>query len=92
MPTVTSRDGTTIAFDQSGSGPALILVPGMFEQRADASTDTAQLAAYAPLAERFTVYHYDRRGRGGRRDGRGEHHETAARAGRIALRRSHDAR
>ncbi len=68
MPTVTSRDGTTIAFDQSGSGPALILVPGMFEQRADASTDTAQLAAYAPLAERFTVYHYDRRGRGGSTD------------------------
>jgi len=34
MRTVTSKDGTTIAFDQSGTGPALILVGGAFEQRA----------------------------------------------------------
>ena len=34
MRTVTSNDGTTIAFDQSGAGPALILVGGLFEQRA----------------------------------------------------------
>ena len=34
MPTVNSKDSTTIAFDKTGSGPALILVGGMFEQRA----------------------------------------------------------
>ncbi len=63
MKTVTSRDGTTIAFDQSGKGPALILVGGMFEQRA-LDTDTAKLAALPLLAQHFTVFHYDRRGRG----------------------------
>ena len=63
MRTVTSRDGTTIAFDQSGSGPALILVGGMFEQRA-MDSEIAQLAALPLLAQHFTVFHYDRRGRG----------------------------
>ena len=63
MQTVTSQDGTRIAFDQAGSGPALILVPGMFEQRA-MDSETAQLAAFETLAEHFTVIHYDRRGRG----------------------------
>lgn len=63
MHTVTSKDGTTIAFDQAGTGPALILVGGMFEQRAMES-ETAQLAAQPLLAEHFTVVHYDRRGRG----------------------------
>ena len=67
MQTVTSQDGTRIAFDQLGTGPALILVPGMFEQRA-MDSETAQLAAFAPLAEHFTVIHYDRRGRGGSGD------------------------
>jgi pimeloyl-ACP methyl ester carboxylesterase len=61
--TVTSRDGTTIAFDQSGHGPALVLVGGAFEQRAMES-ETAHLAALSLLAEHFSVYHYDRRGRG----------------------------
>lgn len=28
MDTVTSKDGTTIAFDAQGDGPALILVDG----------------------------------------------------------------
>jgi pimeloyl-ACP methyl ester carboxylesterase len=63
MRAVRSRDGTTIAFDQSGMGPALILVGGMFEQRTSAF-ETAQLAQFPLLAERFTVIHYDRRGRG----------------------------
>ncbi len=63
MRTVASRDGTTIAFDQSGEGPALILVGGMFEQRA-MDSETAQLAALPLLAQHFTVFHYDRRGRG----------------------------
>lgn len=63
MHTVTSKDGTTIAYDLSGSGPALILVGGAFEQRA-MDADTAKLAAYPLLAQHFTVFHYDRRGRG----------------------------
>ena len=63
MKTVTSKDGTTIAFDRSGEGPALILVGGAFEQRA-LDTETAKLAALPLLAQHFTVIHYDRRGRG----------------------------
>lgn len=63
MKTVTSQDGTTIAFDQSGEGPALILVGGAFEQRAMES-ETAHLATLPLLAQHFTVFHYDRRGRG----------------------------
>jgi pimeloyl-ACP methyl ester carboxylesterase len=63
MRTVTSKDGTTIAFDQSGKGPALILVGGMFEQRA-MDSETARLAALPLLAQHFNVFHYDRRGRG----------------------------
>lgn len=63
MRTVTSKDGTSIAFDQSGQGPALILVGGAFEQRA-LDTETAKLAALPFLSEHFMVIHYDRRGRG----------------------------
>jgi len=63
MSTVTSKDGTIIAFDQPGKGPALILVGGMFEQRA-MDSETAKLAVLPLLAENFTVFHYDRRGRG----------------------------
>lgn len=63
MHTVTSKDGTTIAFDTFGQGEPLILVGGMFEQRAMES-ETAKLAAFALLVEHFTVIHYDRRGRG----------------------------
>lgn len=63
MEKVISKDGTSIAFDKAGSGPALILVGGLFEQRAMES-DTSKLAVYPLLTENFTVYHYDRRGRG----------------------------
>lgn len=63
MKTITSKDGTTIAFDQFGHGPALILVGGAFEQRA-MDSETAQLAAFPLLAEYFSIFHYDRRGRG----------------------------
>jgi pimeloyl-ACP methyl ester carboxylesterase len=56
-----SADGTTIAFDQLGKGPALILVDGALGQRA-MDDETTQLAPL--LAECFTVFHYDRRGRG----------------------------
>jgi pimeloyl-ACP methyl ester carboxylesterase len=58
MGTVTSRDGTAIAFDQTGAGPALILVVGAFNTRATG----APLAQV--LEQRFTVLNYDRRGRG----------------------------
>jgi len=61
MKKIISKDGTTIAFDQVGKGPALILVGGALEQRA-LDSETAQLAPL--LAEHFTVFHYDRRGRG----------------------------
>jgi len=62
MRTVTSRDGTTIAFEQLGQGPALILVDGALQYRAfEQGAD--QLAAL--LAQHFNVFRYDRRGRGG---------------------------
>src|SRR5213593_1984740 len=61
MNTVRSQDRTTIAFDRTGEGPPVILVGGAFQHRAiDASV--AQLAAL--LAPDFTVFRYDRRGRG----------------------------
>ncbi|TWO70869.1 alpha/beta hydrolase [Caenimonas sedimenti] len=55
---VTSRDGTRIAFDQQGTGPAVILVGGALSDR----TGGAELAAL--LAPHLTVCTYDRRGRG----------------------------
>jgi pimeloyl-ACP methyl ester carboxylesterase len=55
---VTSRDGTTIGFDRLGQGPPVILVCGGSVDR----MSNAPLAAR--LAERFTVFNYDRRGRG----------------------------
>jgi pimeloyl-ACP methyl ester carboxylesterase len=61
MQTVTSQDGTTIAFDKVGSGPAVILVNGAGVSRAS-HPFMAQLADL--LGNHFTVYNYDRRGRG----------------------------
>jgi pimeloyl-ACP methyl ester carboxylesterase len=61
MDTVRSRDGTVIAFDRTGQGPPVILVGGAFQHRA-IDQATAQLAGL--LAPHFTVFHYDRRGRG----------------------------
>ena len=57
---VRSRDGTTIAYDSAGHGPALILVGGAFSYRRYRSWE--QLAEL--LAPRFSVIRYDRRGRG----------------------------
>jgi pimeloyl-ACP methyl ester carboxylesterase len=58
MQKVISTDGTEIAFERSGSGPALIIVGGSL----------ADHRFYVPLANElsrhFTVYNYDRRGRG----------------------------
>ncbi len=58
MRTVTSNDGTTIAYDQSGAGPAVILVGGALSDR----TAGAQVAAL--LAPHVTAINFDRRGRG----------------------------
>lgn len=58
MNKVTSSDGTHIAFERLGEGPALVIVGGSL----------ADHQFYAPLAdelaEHFTVYNFDRRGRG----------------------------
>lgn len=60
MNRVRSKDGTPIAFDRSGTGPALVLVDGALCYRE--SGPMRSLAAL--LAPHFTVYTYDRRGRG----------------------------
>jgi pimeloyl-ACP methyl ester carboxylesterase len=61
MRTVTSKDGTTIAFDQWGTGPTVILVDGALQYRA---FDQGMVPLAELLAQHFTVIHYDRRGRG----------------------------
>ena len=48
MNTVTSNDNTRIAFDQSGEGPALILVAPAFATRADQAALAAALAPSLP--------------------------------------------
>ncbi len=58
MDTVTSADGTLIAYDRLGDGPPVVLVCGGSVDR----MSNAPLAAL--LAENHTVYNYDRRGRG----------------------------
>jgi pimeloyl-ACP methyl ester carboxylesterase len=58
MNKTTSQDGTTIAFDRYGDGPPVIIVEGAFCDR-QTSGPLAEL-----LAPRFTVFAYDRRGRG----------------------------
>ena len=62
MPTVTSRDGTKIAFEKVGSGPAVILINGAMSYRRAFDTTLEDLAEL--LSKDFTVYDYDRRGRG----------------------------
>lgn len=65
--TTRSADGTTIAFERSGTGPVLVVVDGALCHRA--------FGPARPVAEafghRFTVVAYDRRGRGGSGDGPG---------------------
>jgi pimeloyl-ACP methyl ester carboxylesterase len=62
MHTVTSADGTTIAFDKLGAGPPVILLAGAFCAR----SATAPLATV--LQHHFTVLNCDRRGRGDSED------------------------
>jgi pimeloyl-ACP methyl ester carboxylesterase len=57
MKTATSKDGTKIAYDQAGSGPALIMVTGALGTRGAKNF-------VDPLSQHFTVIDYDRRGRG----------------------------
>jgi len=60
MNTVGSRDRTRIAYDERGEGPALILVDGALTVHSSGSgSELARL-----LAPHFTVYGFDRRGRG----------------------------
>jgi pimeloyl-ACP methyl ester carboxylesterase len=60
MKTCTSKDGTSVAYELMGRGPALVLVDGAWCHRT-----FGPMPKLAPLlAERFTVIHYDRRGRG----------------------------
>src|SRR5438309_8963870 len=59
MNTVTSKDGTKIAYDKTGHGPAVIHVAGAMGRRSFGFPDHARL-----LESHFTVYTYDRRGRG----------------------------
>ncbi len=60
MPKVKSKDGTPIAYERQGTGPALILVDGALGYRALGFGS----ALVTLLAADFTVYAYDRRGRG----------------------------
>jgi pimeloyl-ACP methyl ester carboxylesterase len=58
--TVISKDGTKIAYDVLGHGPVLIYVTGALCYRtADHVVPVAQV-----FSKQFTVYNYDRRGRG----------------------------
>ncbi|HWR16268.1 MAG TPA: alpha/beta hydrolase [Terriglobales bacterium] len=60
MKKVISLDGTAIAYDVTGSGPPLILIDGaLCSRNFGPMPELAQL-----LAPYFTVYTYDRRGRG----------------------------
>ncbi|MEP7000216.1 MAG: alpha/beta fold hydrolase [bacterium] len=57
---VQSRDGTWIAYERIGSGPAVILVDGALCRR-----DFGPARPLAKLlSDRYTVFIYDRRGRG----------------------------
>lgn len=65
METVTSADGTPIAYERTGSGPPLVLVHGVAADH----TRWELFDVRSTLAEHLTVYAMDRRGRGGSGDG-----------------------
>lgn len=55
---VTSHDGTRIAFEKAGTGPTVIVIGGALSDRKGGKPLVSQLAPH------FTVYTFDRRGRG----------------------------
>src|SRR5712691_8968617 len=63
MSKVLSKDGTAIAFDRSGQGPAIIMVTGALFTRS-AQAPSAEERGDASLSRHFSVFAYDRRGRG----------------------------
>src|SRR4030095_2127883 len=60
MKKILSKDGTAIAVERTGRGPALVFVDGAMCYRASGPSHSMAAA----LAEHFTVLTYDRRGRG----------------------------
>ncbi|GAB3832765.1 alpha/beta fold hydrolase [Kribbella italica] len=58
MQTITSTDGTTIAYEKTGSGPAIIVISNVAEDH------TGVAGLVKALSEHFTVITFDRRGRG----------------------------
>lgn len=58
MDSVTSKDGTIIAYDRMGQGAPVILVSGALTDR------QANLPLAEALKQHFTIFNYDRRGRG----------------------------
>lgn len=60
MKKILSKDGTAIAIERTGRGPALVFVDGAMCYRASGPSQPMAAA----LAEHFTVFTYDRRGRG----------------------------
>jgi pimeloyl-ACP methyl ester carboxylesterase len=64
VPYLSSADGTSIAYQRDGSGPAVILIGGGL----DDGTENVPLAR--ELARHFTVYNFARRGRGASGDTR----------------------
>ena len=60
MHSVTSKDGTSISYVKQGTGPAIVLVDGAL-----CDTRSGITPRLLPvLSQHFTVYAYDRRGRG----------------------------
>ncbi len=55
---ISSRDGTSLAYESAGRGSTIVLVSGAM------STGATVASLAAPLSERFRVVVYDRRGRG----------------------------
>lgn len=56
--TVTSRDGTAISYRQIGRGPGLVILHGAME------TSASHMQLAEKLADSYTIYAPDRRGRG----------------------------
>ncbi len=54
MATLKSKDGTTIAFDKHGAGPALILVDGAMGTRSSGSKPEAEARVGTPSRTRST--------------------------------------